>query len=347
MENTTTILGDKPGLKESGRGEGERGEKKREGLRSERGAKARSPAPQGCGGCSLGQPALGNSLWRPGKAPSTSPTRLQPPPGFPPPQRPQPFQRAATPLPPRTGPSVLPCPPRSPSAADSRPTNWPPGAHGLRGSPFLSRLDLGISPWPRGRKTLPPVRPSARGGLWEGPRWAPSRVPDPARAEALFSLPGRHLPSAPSLQVDFPRGRGTPESGAPHRGPRLWAQLYGSAPRTPACERDSMVPRRRGPRRGACRAQLDGSAPRTPPVGPTLWFRGGGARGAVHAGPAGPALPSWRRPRFPGCGSGLPCLSLRPRSTKTKWASLIGAYGAGGEGRFLFGNYFPCTFSFV
>jgi len=254
LENTTTILGDKPGLKESGRGEGERGEKKREGLRSERGAKARSPAPQGCGGCSLGQPALGNSLWRPGKAPSTSPTRLQPPPGFPPPQRPQPFQRAATPLPPRTGPSVLPCPPRSPSAADSRPTNWPPGAHGLRGSPFLSRLDLGISPWPRGRKTLPPVRPSARGGLWEGPRWAPSRVPDPARAEALFSLPGRHLPFALSLQVDFPRGRGTPESGAPHRGPRLWAQLYGSAPRTPACERDSMVPRRRGPRRGACRA---------------------------------------------------------------------------------------------
>lgn len=107
-------------------------------------------------------------------------------------------------------------PPRSPSAADSRPTNWPPGAQGLLGSPFLSRLDLGISPRPRGRKTLLPVRPSARGGLWDGPRWAPSRVPDLARAEALFSLPGRRLPSALSLQVDFPGGRGTPESGAQH-----------------------------------------------------------------------------------------------------------------------------------
>ena len=138
-------------------------------------------------------------------------------------------------------------PPQSPSAADSRPTNWLPGAQGLRGSPFLSRLDLGISPRPRGRKTLLPVRPSARGGLWEGPQWAPSRVPDPARAEALFSLPGRHLPSAPSLQVDFPRGRGTPESGAPHREPRLWAQLYGSAEAGPVAR--CMPGRRRaGPR---------------------------------------------------------------------------------------------------
>ena len=89
-------------------GGGARRARERDGLRSERWAKARSPAPQGCGGCSLGQPALGNSLWRPGKAPSTSPTRLQPPPGFPPPPIPQPFHRAASPLPPRTGPSVLP-----------------------------------------------------------------------------------------------------------------------------------------------------------------------------------------------------------------------------------------------
>ena len=71
------------------------------------------------------QSALGNSLWRPGKALFASPTRLQPPPGLPPPSRGQPFQRAVSPLPPRRGPSVLPCPPRSPSAADSRPTNCP------------------------------------------------------------------------------------------------------------------------------------------------------------------------------------------------------------------------------
>ena len=68
-----------------------------------------------------GPSALGNSLWRPGKALFASPTRLQPPPGLPPPSRGQPFQRAVSPLPPRGGPSVLPCPPRSPSAADSGP----------------------------------------------------------------------------------------------------------------------------------------------------------------------------------------------------------------------------------
>ena len=89
------------------------------------------------------QSALGNSLWRPGKALFASPTRLQPPPGLPPPSRGQPFQRAVSPLPPRRGPSVLPCPPRSPSAADSRPTNCPRGPSGPSGLTFLVALGLG------------------------------------------------------------------------------------------------------------------------------------------------------------------------------------------------------------
>lgn len=70
---------------------------------------------------------------------------------------------------------------------------------------------------------------------------------------------------------------------------------------------------------------------------PTRWRCGGGACGAVHAGlSAGvPGLPSWRPRTLLASGSGLHCLFRRPRSTKTKWASLIGAYVWGFFGKYV------------
>lgn len=169
-------------------------------------------------------------------------------------------------------PASLSVPPtKAPIVADSQPTNSPPFPTPLLPT-FLVALGFGhrVAATCGGRRCCL-LGPRWRGGLWDGLRGLPSRVPEPICAAARLSLPPARFPVFPRrllTQVGDPRVPSVPPK-AVLAAPTLW--FLG------------------GLRTGACRA--GGGR------GPGSYHGGGGGGGCFPILAVG-------RPAYP-CGRGL------------------------------------------
>lgn len=178
-------------------------------MKCERWAKARSGAARVLRSCLPAQYAL-EGHWSPDTLRSPNPTALQPP---------SVRQRPRSPVAVRREPAEflvdapashsVPLKPPPKLAASRR--SCPPGLE-TPSLTFLVALRFGhrAGGTCSGRRCCL-LGPRRRGGLWDGRRELPSRVPDPIRAAARLSLPGR-------LQDDFPRAREPPSPEGPGEG---------------------------------------------------------------------------------------------------------------------------------